>query len=118
MSLGQFDPYATVSAWDLGRLSEAASVADDAIFRFLNTARTNCGVNITDVQLVRPERAQEQAVQPPEAVESPEAARPSAAEPPETALSTNVTDGRALGRIADASAINSGITGDLRASGG
>ena len=73
-SLEHFDPYAPVSAWDLGRLSEAASVADDAIFRILSTARTNCGVNITDSQLAGPERAQEQAVQPPAAAEPPEAA--------------------------------------------
>jgi hypothetical protein len=50
-SLSQFDPYAPVTAWDLGRLSDAASVADDAIFHVLSTARHNCQLNITDDQL-------------------------------------------------------------------
>ena len=50
-SLSHFDPYASVSAWDLGRLSDAASVADDAILHVLSTARHNCHVKITDAQL-------------------------------------------------------------------
>ena len=50
-SLSHFDPYASVSAWDLGRLSDAASVADDAIFHVLSTARHNCHVKITAAQL-------------------------------------------------------------------
>ena len=79
-SLGQFDPYAPVSAWDLGRLSEAATVADDAIFHVLSTARTSCGLNVTDVQLAGPQRAQEQA--PP--LEGLQAPKP--AEPPEAAV--------------------------------
>ena len=54
------DPYASVTAWDLGRLSEAASVADDALFSFLSTARSHCRLNITDAQLFGPERAQTQ----------------------------------------------------------
>lgn len=54
-SLTQFDPYARVSAWDLGRLSDAASVADDAIFHVLSTARHNCHVGITDAQLAATE---------------------------------------------------------------
>lgn len=84
-SLGQFDPYAPVSAWDLGRLSEAATVADDAIFHVLSTARTSCGLNVTDVQLAGPQRAQEQEPQPlegvqaPKPVERPKAARASRA---------------------------------------
>ena len=82
-SLGQFDPYAPVSAWDLGRLSEAASVADDAIFHVLSTARTSCGLNVTDAQLAGPERAQEQAAQPLEAVQPPKpVGRPKAAQAP------------------------------------
>ena len=54
------DPYAPVTAWDLGRLSESASVADDALFSFLSTARSHCRLNITDAQLFGPERAQTQ----------------------------------------------------------
>ena len=54
------DPHASVTAWDLGRLSEAASVADDALFSFLSTARSHCRLNITDAQLFGPERAQTQ----------------------------------------------------------
>ena len=50
-SLSHFDPYAPVSAWHLGLLSNAASVADDAIFRVLNIARHNCDLKITDAQL-------------------------------------------------------------------
>ena len=85
-SLGHFDPYAPVSAWDLGRLSEAASGADDAIFRVLSTARTSCGVNVTDIQLAGPGRAQEQSVQPPEAAEPPGRRDPSG-QTPDTASS-------------------------------
>jgi hypothetical protein len=54
-SLTEFDPYARVSAWDLGRLSDAASVADDAIFHVLSTARHNCDVGVTDAQLAATE---------------------------------------------------------------
>ena len=50
-ALGEHDPYAPVAGWDLGRLSEAATAADDAIFHVLWTARTYCGVKITDAQL-------------------------------------------------------------------
>ena len=50
-SLEQYDPFAEVTAWDLGRLSGAATVAEDALFHVLSTARTNCGVRISDVQL-------------------------------------------------------------------
>ena len=47
--------------WDLGRLSDAASVADDAIFHVLSTARHNCHVRITDAQLHARERERESA---------------------------------------------------------
>ena len=60
-SLSHFDPYASVSGWDLGRLSDAASVADDAIFHVLSTARHNCHVRITDAQLHARERERESA---------------------------------------------------------
>ena len=60
-SLSHFDPYASVSGWDLGRLSDAASVADDAIFHVLSTARHNCHVRITDAQLHAHEHAHESA---------------------------------------------------------
>jgi hypothetical protein len=60
-SLDHYDPYAPVTAWDLGRLSNAASVADEAIFNFLSTARNNCQVRITDAQLFGAERAPGQA---------------------------------------------------------
>ena len=69
-SLSHFDPYASVSAWDLGRLSDAASVADDAIFHVLSTARHNCHVKITDAQLGmhEPEPTQPEGVGPSEAL--------------------------------------------------
>ena len=50
-ALGEHDPFAPVAGWDLGRLSEAATAADDAILHVLRTARTYCGVKITDAQL-------------------------------------------------------------------
>jgi hypothetical protein len=50
-ALGEHDPYAPVAGWDLGRLSEAATAADDAILHVLRTARTYCDVKITDAQL-------------------------------------------------------------------
>jgi hypothetical protein len=75
-SLSQFDPFAPVSAWDLGRLSDAASVADDAIFHVLSTARTNCHVKLTDAQLFRTEQVEADAspaleAAPPNGVPSP-----------------------------------------------
>jgi hypothetical protein len=60
-SLDHYDPYAPVTAWDLGRLSGAASVADEAIFHVLSTARNNCHLNVTDAQLFGTERAPAQA---------------------------------------------------------
>jgi hypothetical protein len=57
-SLDHHDPYAAVTAWDLGRLSEAASVADDAIFHVLSTARTDCALRMTDAQLFGTENGQ------------------------------------------------------------
>jgi hypothetical protein len=50
-SLEHHDPFANVTAWDLGRLSAAASAAEDALFHVLSTARANCGAKITDAQL-------------------------------------------------------------------
>lgn len=50
-ALTHFDPYAPVSGWHLGLLSDAATVADDAIFHVLNIARHNCDLKITDAQL-------------------------------------------------------------------
>ena len=49
-SLEHYDPFADVTAWDLGRLSGAASGAEDALFEVLSTAR-NCGAKITDAQV-------------------------------------------------------------------
>lgn len=60
-SLSHYDPFAPVTAWDLGRVSEAASAADDAIFHVLATARANCHVKMTDAQLFGPDPAREQA---------------------------------------------------------
>ncbi len=37
-SLNHYDPFAPVTAWDLGRLSEAASAAEGALFHVLTTA--------------------------------------------------------------------------------
>ena len=74
-SLSHFDPYASVSGWDLGRLSDAASMADDAIFHVLSTARHNCHVKITDAQLHAHAHEQEhESVRPAEA--GPSEARP------------------------------------------
>jgi hypothetical protein len=50
-SLEYYDPFGDVTAWDLGRLSGAASAAEDALFHVLSTARANCGVKMTDAQL-------------------------------------------------------------------
>jgi hypothetical protein len=58
-SLSHYDPFAPVTAWDLGRVSEAASAADDAIFHVLATARANCHVRMTDAQLFGPDPARE-----------------------------------------------------------
>lgn len=55
-SLSHYDPFAPVTAWDLGRLSEAASSAEGALFHVLTTARANCGVKMTDAQLYGPQR--------------------------------------------------------------
>ena len=64
-SLSHYDPYAPVTAWDLGRVSEAASAADDAIFHVLATARANCHVKITDAQLFGPEAAHDRETDEP-----------------------------------------------------
>jgi hypothetical protein len=77
-SLSHFDPYASVSGWDLGRLSDAASTADDAIFHVLSTARHNCHVKITDAQLHAHEHEHE-SVRPAEA--RPSEARPGSSTP-------------------------------------
>ena len=50
-SLEHYDPFAEVTAWDLGRLSAAASTAEDALFHVLSTARANCGAKLSDAQL-------------------------------------------------------------------
>ena len=78
-SLSHYDPFAPVTAWDLGRVSEAASAADDAIFHVLATARANCHVKLTDAQLFGPEPVQEGVA---DAVREPEPVVPDAA--PET----------------------------------
>ena len=80
-SLDYHDPYGSVTAWDLGRLSEAASAAENAIFHVLNTARTHCRVRITDAQLV--------------GTWQPEAAQPTKpVEPTDVGQSTEVTNGQ------------------------
>ena len=80
-SLEHYDPFAQVTAWDLGRLSGAASAAEDGLFQVLSTARANCGVRMTDAQLRGAERAQEDELERPERVaEPPPADRP---EPPD-----------------------------------
>ena len=75
-SLDHFDPYAPVSSWNLGRLSEAASGADAAIFHVLSTARNDCHVKVTDEQLF--ERASAPAEPALEAVPLTEAPRQAA----------------------------------------
>ena len=62
-SLDHYDPFAPVTAWDLGRLSEAASTAEGALFHVLTTARANCGVKMTDTQLHGPKRASERGAE-------------------------------------------------------
>ena len=62
-SLDHYDPFAPVTAWDLGRLSEAASTAEGALFHLLTTARANCGVRVTDTQLYGPQRVPERATE-------------------------------------------------------
>ena len=69
-SLDHYDPFAPVTAWDLGRLSEAASTAEGALFHLLATARANCGVKVTDAQLYGPQRPQELVTQGEAGVES------------------------------------------------
>lgn len=66
-SFNHFDPYAPVSGWHLGLLSDAATAADDAIFHVLSVARHNCNVNVTDAQLGVTEPAQTEAPPPSEA---------------------------------------------------
>ena len=95
-SLEQYDPYAPVAGWDLGRLSEAATAADDAIFHVLSTARTYCGVKMTDAQL----NGRAKAGQPTARV----------APPSDATTPTDVISGR---QIAEAESPR-----DLRASGG
>ena len=63
-SFSHFDPYAPVSGWHLGLLSDAATVADDAIFHVLSVARHNCNVNVTDAQLGVTEPVQTEAPPP------------------------------------------------------
>ena len=88
-SLDYHDPYGSVTAWDLGRLSEAASAADNAIFHVLNTARTHCRLKITDAQLV--------------GTRQPEAAQPTKpVEPTEVKQSTEVSNGRVPEQITPA----------------
>jgi hypothetical protein len=66
-SLNHFDPYAPVSGWHLGVLSDAATVADDAIFHVLSIARHNCNVKVTDAQLAMTEPVQNGAPLPSDA---------------------------------------------------
>jgi len=92
-SLSYYDPFAPVTAWDLGRLSEAASSAEGALFHVLTTARANCGVKMTDSQLYGPQRPRTEATEDdahvdPKSEETPEvAAEPQQAWPPTTPAS-------------------------------
>ena len=80
-SLEQYDPFADVTAWDLGRLSGAATAAEDALFQVLSTARANCGVRVTDTQLRGAERERVHERTGPETVAEPAPADPSAHPP-------------------------------------
>jgi hypothetical protein len=100
-SLRQHDPYAPVAGWDLGRLSEAATAADDAIFHVLSTARTHCGVKITDAQL----SGRAEGRQPTERV----------AQSTDTTKSTEI-NGRVPEPLAEARAADDEFPRDLRAS--
>ena len=102
-SLGQYDPYAPVAGWDLGRLSEAATAADDAILHVLSVAQIYGGVKIRDAQLT----GRAEARQPTERV----------LQPPDATQSTESKD-RSPWRIAEAPAANHESPHDLRASGG
>lgn len=77
-SLEHYDPFAAVTAWDLGRLSYAASAADEAIFQVLSTARINCQLRITDDQMFGTEHAHPNGTQPAEAPQSTDPPTPSA----------------------------------------
>ena len=86
-SLDYHDPYGSVTAWDLGRLSEAATAAENAIFNVLSTARTQCRVKITDAQLL--------GTRQPEAAQPTESAQPTEqVHRADRAQSTEVTNGR------------------------
>jgi hypothetical protein len=100
-ALGEHDPYAPVAGWDLGRLSQAAAAADDAVLHVLWTARTYCGVKITDAQLAG------------RAVANRPTAR--AVQPTDAASPTDAED-RVPEQIADARAAHQ--PRDLRAAGG
>ena len=103
-ALREHDPYAPVAGWDLGRLSEAASAADDAIVHLMSVARIYCGVKITDAQLAG--RA--------------EADKPTArvGQLTDATRSTDAVEDRAPEQIADASSASQGLPRDLRAAGG
>jgi hypothetical protein len=88
-SLEQYDPFAQVTAWDLGRLSGAATAAEDALFQVLSTARANCGVRMTDTQLRGGERAREHERTGPETV-----AEPAPVDPPAPDAHPSVPDER------------------------
>ena len=100
-ALGEHDPYAPVAGWDLGRLSEAATAADDAIFHVLRTARTYCGVKVTDAQLAGRAAANQPTAR---------------AADPTDATSPTDAEARVPERIADARAVHQ--PRDLRAAGG
>jgi len=102
-SLGQFDPYAPVAGWDLGRLSEAATAADGAIHHVLSVARTYGGVKITDAQL----DGRAEARQPTGRV----------AHPTDSTKPIDMKD-RVPERAPDAGAPNPEFPRDLRAAGG
>jgi hypothetical protein len=78
-SFVHFDPYAPVTGCDLGRLLEAANVAEDAIFRVLNTARSSCHTRITDDQLFPSPAYRPKADKAPEAPPSPSTSTPTIA---------------------------------------
>lgn len=118
-SLSHYDPLAPVTAWDLGRLSEAACVADDAILHVLATARANCKVKMTDAQLFGPapveEPDHEQTLAPDEALETLQEPEDEPADPalPEAPAEDGVPEARAeQDGVPDASAEPEGAPAD------
>lgn len=92
-----------MAGWDLGRLSEAATAADDAILHVLSVAQIYGGVKIRDAQLT----GRAEARQPTKQV----------AQLTDASKAIEIED-RVPERIAEPGAANPEFPDDLRAAGG